>query len=415
MMSELPTGTVTFLFTDLEGSTRLWEEQPSAMALALPRHDAILRRAVESHDGAVVKSTGDGVHAVFVAAPDAVAAAIDAQLALGREPWPDGLQIRVRMGIHTGEAELRDGDYYGTTTNRAARLMAVAHGGQILCSLATLGLVRDQPIEGVEFTDLGEHGLRDLAHPERLFQITHPELRREFPVLRSIGAYPTNLPQQLTTFVGREREVAEVAEALRHSRLVTLTGVGGVGKTRLALQVAAAVLPRFRDGAWLCELGPVRDAGAVPEVVAASTGAPPPQGRSIVGALLDYLQTRQTLLVLDNCEHVIGPVADLVGAIAERCPRVSLLATSREGLGIAGERLVVVGSLPLPLPGVTAAVALQSEAVRLFAERATAVRAGFEVDDGNVGAVVEICRRLDGIPLAIELAAARDPSKATDD
>jgi predicted ATPase/tetratricopeptide (TPR) repeat protein len=198
-----------------------------------------------------------------------------------------------------------------------------------------------------------------------------------------------------------------VAEALRHSRLVTLTGVGGVGKTRLALQVAAAVLPRFRDGAWLCELGPVRDADAVPEVVAAAVGAPPPQGRSIAGALLDYLQAKQTLVVLDNCEHVIAPVADLVNEIAERCPRVSMLATSREGLGVAGERLVVVGSLPLPLPGVTASVALQSEAVRLFCERATAVRAGFMVDDGNVGAVIEICRRLDGIPLAIELAAAR--------
>ena len=311
------------------------------------------------------------------------------------------------MGIHTGEAELRDGDYYGTTTNRAARLMAVAHGGQILCSLATLGLVRDTPLDGVGFTDLGEHGLRDLAHPERLFQVTHTQLQQEFPVLRSLGAYPTNLPQQLTTFVGREREVADVAEALRQSRIVTLTGVGGVGKTRLALHVAAAVLPRFRDGAWLCELGPVRDADAVPEVVAASVGAPPPQGRSILAALLDYLQAKQTLVVLDNCEHVIGVVADLAGEIAQRCPRVSMLATSREGLGVAGERLVVVASLPVPRPGSSVTVALQSEAVRLFAERASAVRAGFEVDPGNVDAVVEICRRLDGIPLAIELAAAR--------
>ncbi|HZP29805.1 MAG TPA: adenylate/guanylate cyclase domain-containing protein [Acidimicrobiia bacterium] len=406
-MTELPTGTVTFLFTDVEGSTRLWEEQPAAMARALPRHDEILRGAVEAHHGVVVKSTGDGIHAAFAAAPDAVAAAIDAQLELVREPWPDDLTLRVRMGIHTGEAELRAGDYYGTTTNRAARLMAVAHGGQILCSLATLGLVRDAAIEGVGFADLGEHGLRDLAHPERLFQVTHPELQQEFPVLRSIGSYPTNLPQQLTTFVGREREVAEVAEALRQSRVVTLTGVGGVGKTRLALQVAAAVLPRFRDGAWLCELGPVRDADAVPEVVAAAVGAPPPQGRSIVAALLDYLQAKQTLLVLDNCEHVIAAVADVVREIAQRCPRVCMLATSREGLGIAGERLVVVGSLPLPRAGSTPAVALQSEAVRLFAERAAAVRAGFEVDDANVDAVVEICRRLDGIPLAIELAAAR--------
>ena len=406
-MAQLPTGTVTFLFTDVEGSTRLWEEQPAAMAAALPRHDEILRAAVELHDGFVVKSTGDGVHAVFAAADDAVAAAIDAQLALTREPWPDGLPLRVRMGVHTGEAELRDGDYYGTTTNRAARLMAVAHGGQILCSLATLGLVRDAPIDGVGFTDLGEHGLRDLAHPERLFQVTHKELPQEFPALRSLGAYPTNLPQQLTTFVGREREVAEVAEALRQSRAVTLTGVGGVGKTRLALQVAAAVLPRFRDGAWLCELGPVRDADAVPDVVAASVGAPPPQGRSTVAGLLDHLQGKQTLLVLDNCEHVIGVVADLVREIAARCPRVSMLATSREGLGVAGERLVVVGSLPLPQVGAGVTVALQSEAVRLFAERAAAVRPGFTVDAGSVAAVVEICRRLDGIPLAIELAAAR--------
>ena len=311
------------------------------------------------------------------------------------------------MGVHTGEAELRDGDYYGTTTNRASRLMAVAHGGQILCSLATLGLVRDTPLDGVGFTDLGEHGLRDLAHPERLFQVTHTELQQEFPVLRSLGAYPTNLPQQLTTFVGREREVAEVAEALRQSRIVTLTGVGGVGKTRLALQVAAAVLPRFRDGAWLCELGPVRDADAVPEWSSrirrcAATAGPfdPRRAARLPPDQADPGRPRQL-----RTRHRRGgrPRRRRRAAV----PGVSMLATSREGLGVAGERLMVVCEPAAPARDRASTVALQSEAVRLFAERASAVRSGFEVDAGNVDAVVEICRRLDGIPLAIELAAAR--------
>ena len=406
-MAELPTGTVTFLFTDLEGSTRLWEEHPDAMRVVLSRHDEILRNAVTAHAGHVVKSTGDGVHAVFATAYDAVTAAIAAQLALTREPWPEDVPVKVRMGLHTGEAELREGDYYGSTTNRAARLMAVAHGGQILCTLATLGLVRDDLPAGAKFVDLGEHGLRDLAYPERVFQIVHPDLPRDFPLLRSIGAYPTNLPQQLTTFVGREDEIAEVAEALKQSRVVTLTGVGGVGKTRLALHVAAAVLPRFPDGAWVSELGPVRDAAAIPEVVATAIGAPPPQGRSVVAGLLDYLQEKQLLLVLDNCEHVIAAVADIVREIAQRCPRVAILATSREGLGVAGERLVVVGSLRVAAEGAVLEAALNSDAVRLFEQRAAAVRADFTVDEANVGAVLEICRRLDGIPLAIELAAAR--------
>ena len=251
-MPELPTGTVTFLFTDLEGSTRLWQEHPEAMKVAAARHDELLRDAIERHSGYVVKTTGDGFHAAFGAAHDAVDAAVAGQLAMGAEGWGATGALVVRMGVHTGPAELRDGDYYGTAVNRAARLMSVAHGGQIVVSLATEELVQER---GVELLDLGEHVLKDLSRAERVFQVVHPDLRSDFPVIRSLDALPGNLPAQVTSFVGRDDDVAQIVEMLAEgAALVTLIGTGGVGKTRLALQVAAEVLAQFADGAWFCDL-----------------------------------------------------------------------------------------------------------------------------------------------------------------
>src|SRR4051812_18160747 len=266
-MMRLPSGTVTFLFTDLESSTRLWEQHPDDMRVALARHDEILRGTVADHQGYVVKSTGDGFHFVFATAHDALDAAMAMQLALASESFGETGPLRVRMGVHTCEAEYRDGDYYGSEVNRAARLMSVAHGGQIVLSLVTCALVRDGP---VDLTDLGEHRLRDLATVERVYQVCAPGLPREFPPLRSLDLLPGNLPRQVTTFVGRQAQLASLTEMVRRSSLVTVTGVGGVGKTRLALQVAAELVAEFADGAWMCELAPVTDPEAVWETVAAS-------------------------------------------------------------------------------------------------------------------------------------------------
>ena len=403
-MSALPSGTVTFLFTDLEGSTRLWEVHGDAMLDALVVHDAILRAAISIHDGRIVKTTGDGVHAVFANAVNAVDAAVEAQLALGSERWGVPGELRVRMGIHSGAADFRGGDYPGTTVNRAARVMSVAHGGQIVVSLASSALVRDSSIELV---DLGEHRLRDLTNTERIFQVVSPGLARDFPPLRSLDTLPGNLPRQLTSFVGREAEIAAVAELVRASSLVTLTGVGGVGKTRLALQVAAEVLPHFRDGAWFAELAGVRDPDAVPDALLALFGLRPRAGLSATDALVEFLVGKELLLVVDNCEHLLRSVAGLVDEVARRCAGVRVLATSREALNVAGERMRGVASLDVPGEQAGLETAAQSEAVALFVDRARAVKASFALDATNADAVVQVCRRLDGIALAIELAAAR--------
>jgi len=407
----LPSGTVTFLFTDLEGSTRLWEEHPEAMKPALARHDAILRDGVTAHDGRVVKTTGDGLHAVFATARDALDAGVAMQRALAAEPWAETGPLRVRMGIHTCEAEYRDGDYYGSEVNRAARLMSVAHGGQVVVSSATAGLVRDG---SVELVDLGEHRLRDLTTSERVFQVSAPALVAEFPPLRSLDAMPGNLPRQVTSFVGREAELASVAELVRDAPMVTLTGVGGVGKTRLALQVAAEVAGRFPDGAWLVELAAVADPDAVVDAVAASLRVQPFPGRTLEDSVLEYLATKRLLLVLDNCEHLLDAVAALVDAISRQCPQVTVLATSREGLALAGERIVAVPTLGLPTAGGGGDV-WHADAVQLFADRAAAAQRDFVLTDANAETVAVLCRRLDGIPLAIELAAARVRSMAPED
>jgi predicted ATPase/class 3 adenylate cyclase len=404
-VADLPLGTVTFLFTDLESSTRRWQDHPEAMKAGLARHDAIVRDAVESHGGYVVKTTGDGFHAAFAAAHDATDAAIAAQLSLVQEPWGETGPLRVRMGIHSGPAELRDGDYYGTAVNRAARLMSVAHGNQIVLSLATSELVRDAP---VEFVDLGEHRLQDLGSPERIFQVTHAGLPVEFAPLRSLDSYASNLPLQMTSFVGRGRELVEIAEVFDDARVVTLTGVGGVGKTRLAVQVGAELLPRFGDGVWLCELGPIADRSLVPEVVAAALNVQQRPGLSPAESILAACRSRELVLVLDNCEHLLDAAAALVEALVRACPGVRVLATSREGLGVSGERILVVRSLGLPDPhGLAGSPTDEADAVRLFCDRAASARDGFVLGPDNFDAVAQTCARLDGIPLAIELAAAR--------
>jgi len=407
-VAELPTGTVTFLFTDLESSTRLWEQQPEAMSAALARHDQLLTEAVEARGGTRIKGTGDGLHAVFPSAEAAVMAAVDAQRALGAEEWGPTGSLRVRMGLHTGVAEERDGDYFGPVLNRAARLMSAGHGGQVLCSQATADLVRDSLPGPISLVDLGSHRLRDLARPEFLFQVTTPDLPAEFPPLLSLESYPTNLPAERTVLIGREDLLGEISEALGEVRVVTLTGVGGVGKTRLALQVAADLLPRYRDGAWLVELAPVVDPGAVVQVVAATLGVTQRTGQTLDASLVDYLRAKQLLLVLDNCEHLLDPAATFIDEVIDVCTKVVFVVTSREGLGVAGERIIAVPSLALPHENEgDVEILAGTEAVRLFVERARDTKSGFRLSDANQGAVVHLCRRLDGIPLAIELAAAR--------
>jgi predicted ATPase/class 3 adenylate cyclase len=397
----IPSGTVTFLFTDIEGSTRLWEAAPEAMQTVLARHDEIIRKAADSYSGVVFATGGDGFAVAFHRAGDALGAAIQAQRNLAAEPWP-GPAIRVRMGLHTGEAAERDGDYFGPAVNRAARLMAVAHGGQVVCSEATAGLVSGE----TALANLGEHRLRDLSAPQRVFQVLAAGLPERFPPLESLDSYPGNLPLAPTRFVGRERTVRDVAEALEQTRLVTITGVGGVGKTRLALQVAAESLADFPDGVWLVELGGLGDPGSVEVAVASALGVQARPDQPVATTLLGFLRGRQLLLVVDNCEHLVGAVAGVVERVIGSCPRVRVLATSREGLAIAGERVLPLG--PMEVASEESIDALvSSEAVRLLADRAADVRPGFTVTAQNAALVGRLCRRLDGIPLALELAAAR--------
>ena len=410
-MSALPDGTVTFLLTDVEGSTALWERSSEAMQAALARHDAIMADVVGRHNGIVVKSRGEGdsIFAVFGLARDAVAAAAELQRTLQTEPWPTETQLRVRMALHTGEAELRDGDYFGSVVNRAARLRAVAYGGQILLSQATEQLVQDHLAADLGLYDLGEHRLRNLERPERIFQLTAPDLPRESRPLLTLDTLPNNLPTQLTSFVGREREIAEVRALLSTVRLLTLVGSGGAGKTRLSLQVAAGLVDRYPDGVWLVELAALADPTLVPQTVAAALGVRDPGARSLTAVLAEHLQSKQILLVLDNCEHLVGACAELADALLHASPGLRILATSREALGIAGETTWRVPSLLLPDPRQlpTADRLLAFEAVRLFIERAVAAAPGFTITNANAPAVVQICQRLDGIPLAIELAAVR--------
>jgi predicted ATPase/class 3 adenylate cyclase len=396
------TGQAAFLFTDVEGSTRLWEDHPEEMSAALVDHNRILIAAIERFGGRVFSTAGDSFAAVFVAGPDAIAAAVESQLAL-RRPDVRGDILRVRMAVHVGEAERRGDDYFGPALNRCARLMAAGHGGQILVSLAAADSYHTQ-LGGISLVGLGEHRLKDLTRSEHVFQVAHPDLPSEFPSLRSLDVHSHNLPIQVTSFIGREKELDQVRELLGATRLLTLTGVGGTGKTRLALQTTAETLASYSDGAWLVELGPVTDPDLLPQVTASVLRMRPHPGRSMLETLVDGLESQEVLLVLDNCEHVIEAAASLTDAILRSCPGIKVLATSREALGVSGEVAYRVPSLSLP-DG--AADVLASESGRLFAERAAAAKPGFAITPSIAPAVSRICRRLDGIPLAVELAAVR--------
>jgi predicted ATPase/class 3 adenylate cyclase/DNA-binding CsgD family transcriptional regulator len=392
-VSELPTGTVTLLLADVEGSTRLWETQPDEMTVAVTRLDQALAQLVTAHDGVrpVEQGEGDSFVIAFARASDALACALDLQRA-ALAP------IRLRVGIHTGEIRLRDeGNYIGPTINRTARLRELAHGGQTVLSGATELMVVDQLPRDVSLTDLGTHPLRDLPRPERVVQLCHPDLRNEFPPLRTPKAVVShNLPVQLTSFVGRQSEIGNLREALASTRLVTLTGAGGAGKTRLAVQVAAALAADYGDGVCYVDLAPITHPAVVPVTAARALGLPDQPGRSTIDTLQQHLRDRHMLMVLDNCEHLLDASASLVAAILGTAPRLTVLATSREPLGVTGEAGWQVPSL-----------SLSDDAIELFADRARLARSGFTVNDDNAGAVTEICRRLDGMPLAIELAAAR--------
>jgi predicted ATPase/class 3 adenylate cyclase len=387
MTAAAPSGVVTFLFTDVEGSTRRWEADADGMRAALAAHDEVLRSAIKSHDGFLFKHTGDGVCAAFGSPRSAVDAAVAAQLQL---------ELPVRMGLATGEAELRDGDYFGAVLNRAARVMAAGHGGQILLAESTAGL-----LSGVDLVDLGPRRLRDLPTAVGVFQVRAAGLQADFPALRALDASPGNLRAATTSFIGRESEVAELQAAVKAHRLVTLTGAGGVGKTRLALEVAARRADEFPDGVWFFELAAVTDPAAVPDAVAAVLGITQQPGKTVTESVASALEGRSRLLVFDNCEHVLDAAADLIEAILAASATIKIVATSREGLGIADERL-------WPVPSLDVGAGVDSAAVALFVERAQHVSPRFTAGDaGEAAAVVEICRRLDGIPLAIELAASR--------
>lgn len=409
-MAELPTGTVTFLFTDIEGSTGRWERQPEAMAIALARHDALLRGAILEHGGAIVKTMGDAFHAAFARAPDALAAALDAQRRLQAEPWGEIGPQRVRMGLHTGVAEERDGDYYGPVLNRSARLMSAGHGGQVLLSQATYELVRDGVLEGMTLVELGEHRLKDLIRPERIYQLVAPGLPSDFPPLRTLDRRPHNLPIHRTPLIGREREVQAVSDLLAREDvpLVTLTGPGGIGKTRLGVQVAANLIDRYEDGVFLVELASISNPTLVASTIAHTLSVAVTAGRPVVDTLVERLRDRRLLLVLDNFEQVLA-AAMVVDDLLRRCPTVSILVTSRAPLQLRGEHEFPVPPLKVPDAGrsVVPTALSQYEAVALFVERAGAIKPDFTITNANAPAVAEICARLDGLPLAIELAAAR--------
>jgi predicted ATPase/class 3 adenylate cyclase len=404
VVAEPPSGTVTFMFTDIEGSTRLWEERPEEMREIVAQHDACFRAVIEANDGYVVKGTGDGFHAAFARAADAVRAACRLQAATA-----DLSSLEVRIGINTGEVQERDGDYFGPPVNRAARLMGAAYGGQILVSSAT-----ERLLTGVDLRDLGSYRLRDLS-PEHVYQVCVPGLKVDFPPIKSLDSLPGNLPVQLTSFLGRVEDLKALQDLLGSHRLVSLTGVGGVGKTRLAVQAAAEALEHFPDGAWFCELAVVDDGDSMAQVVAAALGCIQRPGLSLMNSIVEYLKVRHLLLILDNCEHLLDEAGSLAEAVLVGCPKVTVLVTSREALDVTGERVMRVRSLDAPTPAATEGEVMQTASVRLFTDRAADAGANVSWSPSQLAAVAEICRRVDGIPLAIELAAARVSSMTPTD
>lgn len=409
-MSSLPVETITFLFTDIEGSTKLNQQYDAVMTQVLKRHDDLIEACAVQHEGKVVRPRGEGDSRfiVFARATNAVAAACAMQQAISSEPWSDEISLRVRVALHTGEADIINGDYRGTAVDRCARLRSIGHGGQTILSQTTYDLVRDKLPQGTSLQDMGSHRLKNLLRPERVFQLLHPELPSDFPPLKSLDAFDNNLPLQLTSFIGREQEIAQIEERLNTTRLLTLTGSGGIGKTRLALQVAADLLEDYADGVWFVELAEQNETTLVSQV-AKALGLREEPGRSLTETLTDFLKSKSLLLVLDNCEHLVASCAPLVDNLLRACPNLRVLATSREPLGIGGEVLWSVSSLthPKPPPCPPLESLTQYEAVRLFIERATAVKQDFTVTNQNAPALAEICHRLDGIALAIVLAAVR--------
>jgi predicted ATPase/class 3 adenylate cyclase len=405
----LPGGTLTFLFTDVEGSTRLWDLEPAAARVALARHDALIDACVQEHDGILVRPRGEGDSrfAVFRGAADAVAAAWAIQLAMQKQIWPTSMRVRVRIALHTGEADIREGDYYGGAVNRCARLRGISHAGQILVSGTTAALVRDGLPEGATLRDLGTYRFKDLADPERVFQLVHPDLPAQFPPLSSPNLVRNQLPLELASFIGRDRELLEVAKLMEHHRLVTISGPGGAGKTRLALQVARKVADRYADGVVLVELARVGDPTLVITATASSLDVHEQPGRPLEQTLVEYLWPNHVLLVLDNCEHVLQASAELVDHVLTRTPDVHVLATTRQALGVPSETISRLGPLELPSEQSTGVTEIgRYAAVQLFDERARAIAPGFTLTDDNAASVSLICRSLDGLPLALELAAA---------
>jgi predicted ATPase/class 3 adenylate cyclase len=400
-------GVTTLLFTDIEGSTRLWEQDAERMSRALAEHDALSRRAVEAHGGSVVKMTGDGMYAAFGDPLDALNAIAELQHQLDERAASSEIALRLRAGLHLGVVERRDDDLFGSPVNRAARIMKAAHGGQILVSQAVVAGVRDRLSAAISLRDLGAVRLRDLATSEHVYQLVHPQLRQDFPALRSLAETPNNLPQQLTSFIGRERELADAKRLLDGTRMLTLLGMGGLGKTRLALQIAADVLEKFPDGVWFVDLAPIRDPLLIPTAAAQVLGIREEPGQPLVQTIGAHLRERQLLIVLDNCEHLVKACAGLADALLRAAANIRILATSREALHIRGEQTCLV--LPLGVPDRKAApeTLLRSEAVQLFVDRARLQKPDFALTDREAPAVAELCARLDGIPLALELAAAR--------
>jgi predicted ATPase/class 3 adenylate cyclase len=407
--SARPTGTVAFLFTDIEGSTQRWESHREAMDDAVKRHDALLREAIDRHNGYVFKAIGDAFCVAFARVSDAVTAACEAQLALSEEDFSAVGGLPIRMGLHAGEASERNSDYFGPAVNRVARLMSIGHGGQILVSGVTRDLAHSDLPPGASLVDLGSHRLKDLTEAEQVWQLTIAGLPAEFPALKSLDTIPNNLPIQRTSFRGRERDLEDVKSLLAQHKLLTLFGSGGVGKTRLALQVGAEVLDQYPDGVWLTDFAPITDPELVSSIIAKEIGMPQVEGRRVDESIPPWLRRKKLLLILDNCEHVLEPVAGIADAITGACPDVRLLATSRQALGVSGEKVLRLASLDVPhkIADLTPAAIVEFGAVALFVDRASLVDKSFALTDDTAPIVADICRRLDGIPLAIELAAAR--------
>ena len=406
----LPTGSVTFIYTDIEGSTSLLQHLgDQRYAAVLLEHHEILRAAFEAGGGHEVHTQGDSFLIAFGSAHDAIATAAAAQRAVTAHHWPEGAPIRVRMGLHTGEPAVAGSGYVGLDVHRASRIMGVGYGGQVLLSHATQDLVKHDPPDGLTVRDLGEHRLKDLTRPEHIFQIVIPGLPAEFPPLKTLNVISNNLPVQPTTFVGRDREIEEVKRSQSESRLLTLMGAGGSGKTRLAVQVAADLIEQFEKGVWLVELAPLADPALVVQAVATTFQVREAAGRKLLDLLVDYLGSKSLLLILDNCEHLVAACAQLAGALLRACPNLKILATSRAALGVAGEVTYRVPPLSRPDPKRVQSLdqLKQFEAVQLFVERSVSSEPQFALTEANGRAVADICYRLDGIPLAIELTAAR--------